>query len=100
MWDAQQREIEGSENGEDNFIVIVEAYRENLIVIVEEYSENLTVIVEEYRQDNLIVIVEVDREETWRRTKCMYVRCKKYKMLVSIELDNKDMVKQRKVLMI
>ena len=58
----------------------MEAYRENLIVIVEEYRENLIVIVEEYRQDNLIVIVEVDGEETWRRTKCMYLRCKKYKM--------------------
>ena len=72
MWDAQQRELEGSENGEDNFIVIVEAYRENLIVIVEEYSENLTVIVEEYRQDNLIVIVEVDGEETWSWTTKMW----------------------------
>ena len=51
----------------------MEAYRENLIVIVEEYRENLIVIVEEYREDNLIVIVEVDGEETWRRTKCMHV---------------------------
>ena len=77
----------------------MEAYRENLIVIVEEYRENLIVIVEEYREDNLIVIVEVDGEETWRRTKCMHV-CKKYEMLVSIDLNDKHMVKPRKVFMI
>ena len=66
--------------------------RENLLVIVEEYIEdNLIVIVEAYRE-NLIVIVEVDGEETWRRTKCMHVRI--------IELDDKHTVKPRKVLMI
>ena len=67
---------------------------------MEAYRENLIVIVEEYRQDNLIVIVEVDGEEIRRRTKCMYVRCKKYEMLVSIDLNDKHLVKPRKVFMI
>ena len=63
MWDAQQRELEESEDGEDKLIVIVDVLREYLLVIVEEYIEdNLIVIVEAYRE-NLIVIVEVDGEE-------------------------------------